>query len=361
MDARQEVCTVALEELTNEDTKPHAQHEQVKGYVDIQDTALYPPLQPLIFLMKAFGLFYHGSNSRKRRWKMIVSSIYPLILITFNVYVIVNNILLVHGFYSKLQLLRAVAFTILSVVMNIQSTCFYMTRYSCSGCFVDFLSKCKDFKLQTKTQRGIVILIMALLSVLCLSIFLCSSLINFLNPMIKMYGMKDISVLPIPSTEISVGFHHGILSFVVLHGLFAGNILLQQYCIVCSFLFIEFKSWNRKFSLHISDDGAFNGCLEEYRVQFVKLADLVDRASSFLSPYPAILLSLTVPTLCLILYLLTKETLAPKELIGSLSTLANTCLSLSLVFIAGCLLNREVSIYFISREVMNAYRTMKII
>ena len=361
MDAHQETCTVALEELANHDTRPQSHDRQLEGNVDIKDTALYPSLRPLILLMKAFGLFYHGSKTTRNRLKMILSSIYPVVLIALNVYVIANNILLVTGFDSKLQLLRTVAFIILSIIIYPQSTCFYITRYSCSGCFVDFLLKCKGFKLQTKTQRGIVIAIMTLLSALHLSVFLWSLLSYFLHPMMKMYRMKDISVLPIASTEISIGFHHGILFLIILHGSFAGNLLLQQYCIVCSLLIIEFKSWNRTFSQRIGEDGAFSGSLEENRIKFVKLADLVDRASTFLSPYPAILLSLTVPTLCFLLYLLTKETLAPIELTGSLSTLIYTCLSLSLVFIAGCLLNHEVSIYFISREVMDEYRTMQIV
>ena len=348
MDVRLESCTVALEELTDEDTRPYAQHRQMEGCADFKDSALYPSLRPLILLMKAFGLFHHGSNKGKRRLNVILLSIYPAVLITFNVYVIVNNTLLVPGLTGKLQLLRAVAFTLLSFIINIQSICFYMTSYSCSGCFVDFLFKCKDFKLQNKTQRGIVIVTITLLSALCLSIFLWSLLSVFLNPMIKQYEMKHISVLPIPSTEISVGFHLGTITLIALHGLFAGNILLQQYCIICSFLIIEFKSWNRMFSQDISEDGSFSGSLGEYCIQFVKLADLVDRASSFLYPYPAILLSLTVPTLCFILYLITKETLTTTELTGSLSTLTYTCLSLCLVFIAGCLLNHEVSIRLIS-------------
>ena len=347
MDAHQETCTVALDELANDDTRPNAHDRQMEGDVDIKETVLYPSLRPLIFLMKSFGVFYHGSYITNRL-NVILSSIYPVVLITLNIYMIVNNILIVPRFYIPSHLLRAVAFTILSMIINIQSTCFYITRYSCSSCFVDFLLKCKDFKLQTKRQRGIVIAIMTLLSAFYLSVFLGSSLINFLNPMMDMYGMKDISVLPIPSTEISIGLHHTILSMIILHGSFAGNLLLQQYCIVCLFLILEFKSWNKTFSQLIAKDGAFSGSLEEYRMQFVNLADLVDRASSFLSPYPAVMLSLNVPTLCFIFYLLTTETLAPIELTGSLSTLIYTCLSMSLVFIAGCLLNHVVSIYFIS-------------
>ena len=142
---------------------------------------------------------------------------------------------------------------------------------------------------------------MTLLSALCLIIFLRSLLSIFLNPMTKLYGMKDISVLPIPSTELSVGFHLGTLSLIALHGLFAGYLLLQQYCIICSFLIIEFKSWNRTFSQCIAEDSSFSGSLEEYRREFVKLANLVDRASTFLSSYPAIVMSFTVPTVCFIL------------------------------------------------------------
>ena len=341
MDAHQETCTVALEELANDDTRPKAHDRQLEGEIDIKVTAPYPSLRPLIVLMKAFGLFYHGSNTTKNILNVILSFIYQVILITFNTCMMVNNILIVPGFYSSSQLLRAVASTILSIMIYIQSICFYITRYSCSSCFVDFLSKCKDFKLQTKRQRGIVIAIMTLLSAFYLSVFLGSSLRNFLNPMMELYEMKDISVLPIPSTEISIGLHNTRLSLIILHGSFAGNLLLQQYCIVCLFLILEFKSWNKTFSQLIAKDGAFSGRLEEYRMQFVNLADLVDRASSFLSPYPAIMLSLNVPTLCFIFYLLTKETLEPIELTGSLSTLIYTCLSLSLVFIAGCLLNHE--------------------
>ena len=41
MDAHQETCTVALEELANDDTRPKAHDRQMEGDVDIKETVLY--------------------------------------------------------------------------------------------------------------------------------------------------------------------------------------------------------------------------------------------------------------------------------------------------------------------------------
>ena len=337
-----ETCTIQLEENPNENTE-QKKHGSVEEFVDFKDTALYQQLRPLILLMKVFGLFHHGSKIRKCSWKNIASSIYSMVLIIFNIYVIVNNLLIIRRFISTQPLLKLIAFTIFAFVINIQSICFYITRFSCSSCFVDFLYKYKGFRSQTKRQRYIVIVIMTLCSVIVIGVSLWSVLSVYLRPHMEFLTMKDISILPLPSTKVWIAIHLSIPPLTVVHGMFAGNLLLQQYCIICAFLIIEIKSWNTSFSQSITEDGSFTGSLEDYRLQYVRLIGLIEKAATFLSPYPAVILSFTVPTLCFTIYLVTKGTLEPNELLTSMATLIYISLCMCAVFIAGCLLNGEVS------------------
>ena len=345
MAAHEEMCTIELEEISNENTE-QKKHGNVEEFVDLKDTALYQPLLPLILMMKAFGLFPLVSKCRKCSWKTIASSLYPVTWIFFNIFVIVNNLQVFPRLTSTQPLLKVIALTILSIVINIQSVCFYISGFSCSSCFVDFLYKYKGFRSHTKRQRYIVIVIMTLFIGIDIGAFLWSTLSVYLSPHMAFLRLKDISILPLPSTKGWIAFHHSIVCLIAFHGTFAGNLLLQQYCIICAFLIIEIKSWNTSFSQNITEDGSFTGCLENYRLQYARLIGLIEKADMFLSPYTAVILSFTVPTLCFIVYLVTNGTLGPNDVFASMAPLTYISLCMCVVFTFGCLLNGVVSTRF---------------
>ena len=351
MATQEEMCTTQLEEISNENTE-QKKHGDIEELVDFKDTALNQLLRPLILLMKVFGIFYYGPKSRKCSWKSVASSIYPMAFITFNSFVIVNNLLVITRLTQPL--LKVLALTIFSIGINMQSICFYITRFSCSNYFVDFLYKYKGFRSHTKRQRYIVIVIMTLFIVIDMSVFLWTVLSVYLSPPMELLTMKDISILPLPSTKVWIAFYHSIVSFIDFHGTFAGNLLLQQYCIICAFLIIEIKYWNTSFSQNVTEDGSFTGSLENYRLQYARLISLIEKADMFLSSYTAVIMSFTVPTLCFIIYLVTNGTLGSNDLFASMASLTYISVCLCVVFTAGCLLNGEVStcffVYFLGKN-----------
>ena len=348
MNTPEDLHTGEQETIANSVRQEEGNAQSISGE-NINNTALYHPLRPLTYLMEAFGLFSYQTKGRKcNHWKTCISIVYFIVLITLNVYQIYNAKHLGKILPGTQDSLRSTGIEIVSIIPYVQNICLYITSVRCSSPFVHFLLNFNTLGTHAKRHRTIVIAIITVFPIVIIVPLLWSTISNILNPFVQSLDMDALTALPLPSTPSWKTFHHVTTVLVVMHGYYAGNLLLQQNCIVCCFYIIEIRAWNRSLFRSIRKDGSFAGSLEQFRLQFAELAGSIEQANDFLSPFVAITLCITVPATCFVLYLLIQGTLLPLELSGSVAWLATSCLTLCLVFIAGCLLNGNVSTFFVN-------------
>ena len=122
-------------------------------------------------------------------------------------------------------------------------------------------------------------------------------------------------------------------------------ISLIELCIIISFVLVkEFQEWNIHIRESISKSGTFLGNLENERLRFEELVDLMSEAENLLSSTFAVMLAVNTPILCFACFSYLAGIMNPTEATVLAMAFVVTLVTLASVCICGCMVNTAVSI-----------------
>ena len=328
------------ENLPSESAGEDSSHRvDIGSNCHLEDTILFKPLRPLIALLKICGFYHHNAGKGHCTSYLIVYSIMTCFL---NGFFVVNN-----GGIRILQMadsikLEQVTFLITDSLFHIQNMMFYLQSSKYCALCTKFLMDFHTYRKHTERSRltGIVYALVVLSMVFVISIILSVVLCVWYTRAEQYYSM----IFPFPTTYPWILSFFSFSLVVCFHGVLAGTALLLQCLITCIILIKETQKWNKSFTQSIADDGAFSGNIEECRLEFEGLVDLVRQADEFMSRLVVTVTVTTVPMLCFLLYVVIQGSVALFELTGTIISLSYACFSLCVIFIAGTILSTTVSI-----------------
>ena len=150
---------------------------------------------------------------------------------------------------------------------------------------------------------------------------------------------------PIPSTSVWAWILMCVSS-ALLHFTIVLKIIMVQFLLLFYYIITkEFHNWKRTFVRMVAKDGSLNGDIEESRLKFEKLCQLLKRADEMLSPYIAVECAITIPALCFLIFLLLNGHSHPRDLQNTLLGAIPSMASVAIIVIGGCCLNDAVSTY----------------
>ena len=304
------------------------------------DSILYHLLKPFIYNLKLFGFFptLTSLGCRFNPWKG-----YTVLLTILVLSALVRTLISMGGF-PRIELASKLVLLISMVGLFLAVTLVYVMLALKEKHFAIFLRKFQTLRHSAKQLQNahyLRVLAWVFLGMNIIYTSICALMVLFI------LANYDAAIW------ISYPHHPGTtLASITLVALAvaafystAVYILLIELCIVISFVLVkEFQEWNGHFREIISISGTFLGNLENERLRFEELVDLMSEAENLLSSTFAVMLAVNTPILCFACFSYLAGIMNPTEATGLAMALVVTLVTLASVCICGCMVNTAVSI-----------------
>lgn len=129
-------------------------------------------------------------------------------------------------------------------------------------------------------------------------------------------------------------------------------LLTAMFVVACYVIYIAFRHFKKKFTGAISGDGKFHGDMERYRLLHVKLVELLRIADDIFSMYVLVTIATIIPLIIFTLYFVLFETVDTFSYAATWWSVGLSVIQIVFVFMAGGVVNHEVSIYTPTQHVL---------
>ena len=299
-------------------------------------------ISPLLLLKKICGLLYYPSKQNKAN---IILKLYSLLLGLLYIYEGIRMIVSIPYIIGKEYILEQIGGMINKIAMTLQVSLYYLTVESRFNAFAKFSMGLEEWqKLGERSYSKTIKFMVLFFVIIDTALFL---LFTILLPLGWSEPATHTAMVqlakPIPSTSvwawILMCISSALITFTIVLKIIMVQFLLLFYYIMTK----EFHAWNRTFVRSAAKDGFINGDIEESRLKFEKLCQLLKRADQMLSPYIAVECAISIPMLCFLIFLLLSVVLQPGDLLHTLMAAIPSMASIAIIVIGGCWLNDAVS------------------
>ena len=299
-------------------------------------------LRPLLLLKKICGLLYYPSKHKKAN---TVLKLYSLLLGSLYIYDGFRTIISIPYITGSKFQLEMTGALIARAAFTLQIALYYLTVGSRFNAFAKFSVEFEEWRklcgpLYSKTVKCMVLFF----TIMDTALFLFFIIMVPLGWSVPGTHKSMVQMAkPIPSTSvwawILMCVSSALITFTTVLKIIMVQFLLLFYYIMTK----EFHAWERTFVQSVAKDGSINGDIEESRLKFEKLCQLLKRTDQMLSPYIAVECAITIPALCFLIFLLLSGALHPKDLQDTLTITIPSMASVAIIVIGGCWLNDAVS------------------
>ena len=312
--------------------------EKISYNTCLDKTELELILRPLLLLKKICGLLYYPSKQDKAN---AVLKLYSFLLGLLYIYDSIRTIVSIPYITGNKFQLDQTGSLIVKAALTLQISLYYLTVGSR---FNAFAKLSVEFKLRELSYSKTIKCAVLFFVIVDTALFL---LFIILLPLGWSVPGSHVSMVqrakPIPSTSVWAWILMCVSSFLLAFTTVLKLIMVQFLLLFYYIMTKEFHAWKRTFVQSVATDGSINGDIEESRLKFEKLCQLLKRADQMLSPYIAVECAITIPALCFLIYLLLSGVLQPEELKNILGSTFPSMASVAIIVLGGCWLNDAVS------------------
>ena len=299
-------------------------------------------LRPLLLLKKICGLLYYPSKQNKANTVLKLYSLLLGLLYIYDGVRIIVSIPYITGNHFKLEFTGGL---IAKVATTLQISLYYLTVGSRCNAFAKFSVEFEEWQKLGELSYSKTIKFMVRFFVICdTALFLLFTILLPLGWSVPgTHKSMAKMAKPIPSSSvwawILMCVSSALLTFTTVLKIIMVQFLLLFYYIMTK----EFHAWKRTFVRRVAKDGSTNGDIEDSRLKFERLCQLLKRADQMLSPYIAVECAITIPVLCFLIFILLSAISQPRDLIDTLLAAIPSMASVAIIVIGGCWLNDAVS------------------
>ncbi|XP_061181144.1 gustatory and pheromone receptor 39a-like [Saccostrea echinata] len=118
-------------------------------------------------------------------------------------------------------------------------------------------------------------------------------------------------------------------------------LLTAMFVIACYIIYIAFRHFKKKFVGTITSDGKFNGDIENFRLQHMKLLDMLYTADDIFSMYVLVTIATIIPLIIFTLYFVLFKTVNTFAYAATWWSVGLSFIQIICVFMAGGVVNHE--------------------
>jgi hypothetical protein len=178
-----------------------------------------------------------------------------------------------------------------------------------------------------------------------------ATLILYILWLMTSFGFMGIGIYfisssgpPPPNDAVSIIIK--IAQMIVYFYFVSAWFLLTAMFVIASYvIYIAFRHFKNKFFGAISVDGKFNGDMEKFRLQHVRLIDLLYTADNIFSMYLLVTIGTIIPLIIFTLYFVLFKSVDTFAYAATWWSVGLSFIQIIFVFMAGGVVNHEVRIY----------------